>query len=224
MSPASTLGCGFFGERDRTGAESRLTGLSPLLSLATSSGTWQHQILTEVSSTHSQAPPDKICFWILEKALFSPYFSPRNSFFSLSSLKAFKRWAIKVKKGTELQTILAFYFCELGPFRSSELTGILHTEKWIVSQHWENPGGALASSELDPGLSYVIRAWFSSNLSLYSLLEYILWWLYVISGYRHHFNFKTTKEENEVLYLRMTKKANFIALAWLMRLQFHSWP
>lgn len=32
----------------------------------------------------------------------------------------------------------------------------------------------------------------------------------VISGYRHHFNFKTTKEENEVLYLRMTRKANFI--------------
>ena len=89
-----TLGCGFFGERESTGAESRLTGLSPLLSLATSSGTWQHQILTEVSSTHSQAPPDKICFWILEKALYSPYFSPRNSFFSLSSLKAFKRWAI----------------------------------------------------------------------------------------------------------------------------------
>ena len=96
--------------------------------LASCSGTRQHQILTEVSSTHSQAPPDKISFWILEKALFSPYFSPRNSFFSLSSLKAFKHWAIKAKKGTELQTILAFCFCKLEPFWSSELTGVLHTE------------------------------------------------------------------------------------------------
>lgn len=93
------------------------------------SSTWQNLILN------------------IGKSLFSLHISHQGILSSHSLLsKHLKRWAIKAKR-TELQTVFSFLLLWVGTLLVSELTSVLHTEKWTVSQHWENPGGALPPAE-----------------------------------------------------------------------------